>query len=234
MMTKPCRRCKNTYPATSEYFTIAKHVKSGITSYCRECERVRKTEYRKLHIDQCREIVRKYHNEHKQERKDRYEKNKEKILTQCKEYYNNNKREAISIRKQYKKLNKDKISSYKRKYMNKIKSLPNTLSLVDWQYCQQFFNNRCAYCGKDNVRLEKEHFIPASKNGPLSKSNILPSCAQCNSSKQETDFEEWYKKQTFYSHERQFYILLYLSLMKREESTNAKPPFKALREAGMQ
>jgi CRISPR/Cas system Type II protein with McrA/HNH and RuvC-like nuclease domain len=48
----------------------------------------------------------------------------------------------------------------------------------------EFFNRKCAYCGKPLLKLQKEghidHLIPASLGGSNNISNRVLSCANCN------------------------------------------------------
>ncbi len=60
-------------------------------------------------------------------------------------------------------------------------------------------------------RLEQEHFVPISSNGPYTANNIIPACKSCNSSKRDSDFFSWYPKQPFYSKRREAKILRYLN-----------------------
>ena len=96
-----------------------------------------------------------------------------------------------------------------QKYRSKKLLLPNTLTLKQWKQVKEYFENRCAYCGK-KLPLAQEHFIALSKKGEYTINNIIPSCRVCNSSKIDKDFFEWYPKQKFYSKERERKILKYL------------------------
>jgi len=52
---------------------------------------------------------------------------------------------------------------------------------------------RCVYCGKgreDNVKLELDHVIPASKGGPYSFENLVTCCFECNRGKASTSLLE--------------------------------------------
>lgn len=44
-MNKRCSKCGNEYPATTEFFGKCKTAKSGLFSYCRECNKKRQREY---------------------------------------------------------------------------------------------------------------------------------------------------------------------------------------------
>ena len=71
------------------------------------------------------------------------------------------------------------------------------------------FEYKCAYCGEE-TDLEKEHFIPVSKDGDYTIENIIPACRKCNCSKYNSDFFEWYPTYEFYDTDREIHILKYL------------------------
>lgn len=80
----------------------------------------------------------------------------------------------------------------------------------DWKECLNKFGHSCAYCGKSGVSLQQDHVVPLSKNGSNTKTNIITSCQTCNLSKSDTLFEIWYRKQPFYSREREEKILKWM------------------------
>ena len=97
----------------------------------------------------------------------------------------------------------------RRKY--RIKNLPSTFTLEQWEGCKKHFNNKCAYCGELADVLHQEHFIPVSSGGAYVIENIVPACSKCNLSKNKYDFFDWYYKQVFYSKSKEQKILQYLS-----------------------
>lgn len=83
------------------------------------------------------------------------------------------------------------------------------------------FGGQCAYCQRDiSVKtLELEHFIPISKGGTHTLGNLLPACFECNrgpDGKWDSDPEEWYKAQPFYSEARWRKILKVLGLKTKQ------------------
>lgn len=79
--------------------------------------------------------------------------------------------------------------------------LVGDLTAEDWQDAVEFFEHTCAYCGAEE-KLYREHIEPVSKQGLNVRSNVIPACLSCNSSKNNKDMEEWYKNQAFFSKER--------------------------------
>ena len=116
----------------------------------------------------------------------------------CKECYN------IS-----RKINKKRLF----KFLNNIKHRTGEedgYSFEDWKDAVLYFRGKCAYCGRPQSRnniLTKDHIVPVSKGGKTVRENIVPSCVRCNSSKSDSDFEEWYVKQKFYSDDRKDKII---------------------------
>ena len=89
------------------------------------------------------------------------------------------------------------------------KKYRNRLPAEQFYYIKQYFNNCCAYCGKTNVKLTQEHFVPVSKGGKTSVKNIIPVCKECNASRGHKKFFKWYPWQEFYTKEREQIIFEY-------------------------
>lgn len=64
------------------------------------------------------------------------------------------------------------------------------------------FNHACAFCGTTEDRLSMDHFLPLSLGNALTPGNTVPACRRCNSSKNNRDPFEWYRRQPFFSQER--------------------------------
>lgn len=92
----------------------------------------------------------------------------------------------------------------------KRKSPFNDFSLDEWEECLSYFNHECAYCGKAVKVLDQEHVTPISKGGSNTKTNIVPSCGSCNSSKGNKTIFEWYGDKKDFSLKRKKKILKYL------------------------
>ena len=151
----------------------------------------------------------KYYKEN-QERIKRYRRNnKERISKAWKQYYKENINERKIYMKVYRKDNPDKNRMYHQRRHSVKKDLPHTLTTKQWNNIKTKFKNKCCYCG-DEKPLQQEHFIPLSRGGEYTTNNIIPACQNCNSSKNNSNFFEWYPKQEYYSKEREQFILKYL------------------------
>lgn len=187
--------------------------------------------YREENKEKVKETKKKYTEKNaeniKKKQKQYYESNKRKLLSQNKEYYKNNKDKIRSKQKEYRDNNLEKIKAKNKKWRNdnkehirilnntrryKIRKTICTLSKKQWEESKKYFQNKCAYCGKEK-KLTQDHFIPVAKGGDYTKNNIIPCCFNCNCSKQDNDFSEWYIKQKFYSKERENKIYDYFKKM---------------------
>jgi 5-methylcytosine-specific restriction endonuclease McrA len=57
------------------------------------------------------------------------------------------------------------------------------LSASDWEKTLKAFGEKCVYCGRSDVDLTQDHFIPLSQGGTTTLGNIVPACLSCNSKK---------------------------------------------------
>ncbi len=59
------------------------------------------------------------------------------------------------------------------------------------EYLLEKWGRKCAYCGKENTRLEIDHIVPKSHGGSDRVSNLIISCKECNSKKANGDIQEF-------------------------------------------
>ena len=244
-LTKICTKCKKELPATAEYFYRTKNAKCGLNTWCKKCCKSYLKEYypnyRLNNKEKETERHIKYYEKNK-EKIQRYAKewgikNRKKIAERSKEWKKNNPEKIrfsnIKGHKKYKKKyperkrlsdHKYRISKLGKKSHNNImkkryainKNLNFEFTGKDWERCLKYFENKCAYCGKNLEKVTLDHFIPIMKNGEYSRWNLIPSCKPCNSSKGIKDFFDWYIDQNFYSDLREKRILKYLSYSKNK------------------
>lgn len=165
------------------------------------------------------------------------ENNKDKIAKWKKQYAIENREHIAKYQKAYSIKNKERLAKYIKKYSKKYykenphvqrisyqrrraaqQKLPYTLTQKQWEQIKEDFGYKCAYCGISeqeyfkisDEQLHQEHFVPLSRGGEYTHNNIVPSCRSCNSSKNNTDFKEWYPNYENYSQEREKFILDYL------------------------
>ena len=71
-----------------------------------------------------------------------------------------------------------------------------------------FFDGKCCYCNGEKP-LTLEHLQSYTEGGTNAENNIYGACLWCNCSKNNTQWQEWFRKQPFYSIERENEIIRY-------------------------
>src|SRR3990167_7229750 len=56
-------------------------------------------------------------------------------------------------------------------------------SIAEWLEKVALFAGRCAYCGREDRTLTRDHRIPLVRGGSHNIENIVPACGSCNSRK---------------------------------------------------
>lgn len=159
-------------------------------------------------------------NKEKMQSKNReyYIKNKKRILEQNKDYASNNrsirrksakkwrdnnKEKVAQSQKKWIQNNRDKKRHWTRKYKIKKKSVQGvSYSSHDLYVLCEKFDNKCAYCCKSLITADKyskqiDHFLPISTGGRDVLGNLVPSCINCNSSKNNSDPITWFRSKGF-------------------------------------
>jgi len=170
--------------------------------------------YSNTHKKSIAESGKRYRNANKSKIAERMKKynevNKECISEYRKRYNEENKLFIKERARRYRESNKEKCKLLLQRYKAKKRLLPATLTIEQWETVKQYFDHKCAYCGNSEP-LAQEHFYPVSKGGEFTNNNIIPSCASCNSSKNNKLFNEWYPKFKHYSKRRENKILNFLN-----------------------
>ena len=87
--------------------------------------------------------------------------------------------------KLWNKKNPDKILSSARTSILKRNKCEGIHSAEEWDALLWYFNYKCLCCGsKENI--QRDHIIPASKNGTNYIDNMQPLCRTCNIRKKDT------------------------------------------------
>lgn len=74
-------------------------------------------------------------------------------------------------------------------YKARVLGLPATLTYDQWEACLNYFDHRCAFCGRVKSIfhvISLEHWIPLSKGGGTTADNVFPTCVGsdgCNNKK---------------------------------------------------
>lgn len=165
--------------------------------------REQKLEYRKQYYEKHKEAYAAYNKQYQLE-------NKEEISAKSTEWRKNNYTRYRESIREWLRNNPDKKQIYWCRRETQKKNLAVKFTAKDWIMCKEVFNHCCAYCGKKSERLTQDHFIPLAADGSYTIDNIVPACRKCNSSKNDSNFFEWYPKQKIYSVKRFNAIIKYL------------------------
>ena len=116
------------------------------------------------------------------------------------------------------KKERDREYSRKRRLkMKKLIELNGKCEDEDFDIAVEYFDHRCAYCGKKRT-LTMDHVVSINDDGSTNADNIVPCCANCNSSKGAKDMENWFRGQAFFSEERLSFIKEYIESAKRRQT----------------
>lgn len=185
MEGKNCSIC-NEYKTYEEYYRLEKIRKKTGESYtyyypdCKKCFKLRRAQWERENPDK-KKISRK-----------KYQSKKETKLVNLEQQRRSLRK---GTRREWQRNNKVKV----REYNTKRKEKEHQISINEWDACRLYFDYRCAYCGKawEDQHKEhkkdfcKDHFLNDGSNDIL---NCIPSCTNCNSSKNIFDFDHWYNE----------------------------------------
>lgn len=87
----------------------------------------------------------------------------------------------------------------------------------DWKAALLHFRGVCCYCGRTegrakDARFDREHFVPLSRGGHTVRKNIGPACRKCNRGRGNRKIFEWYRKQEFWTNEREQLIVKWIGV----------------------
>jgi len=182
IIEKVCTGCKQSFPATDEYFYKQKK-KNGnyyLQAKCKKCTIKINYKWNRKHAEEHKKVLKKH--DAKPEQKER----KRKV---------GETRRKNGKYKKWQQDNPEKIKQYNQNRFHK----KHKISKQEWKDCKEYFNNSCAYCSltyeehkiKYKTDLHKEH---VDHYGVNNLSNCIPACKVCNSSKWEKEFEDWYNE----------------------------------------
>jgi len=138
-----------------------------------------------------------------------YHSNIEVCVERHRKYYKENKEVLREKNKQWRTNHPEEQRVNNQRRRARILKLPHTLTVVEWLWIKQQFDNKCCFCGKGGP-MTHEHFVAATKDGEYTRDNIIPSCPSCNNSKYNHNPLIWYRRQSFYTKAREDKILKHL------------------------
>jgi hypothetical protein len=204
--------CNNEYPLTDEHFYVRRDVVKGKEYFnfrkeCISCSVLKRQIHRNENPDvrrkssaiwreKNREKIRSEQLEWQRNNKDRCKiyrdnwrsENQDKIKKSSQVYYIENKEKISISNKNWRENNPTHANLTTHKYFSRKRNLNFDFVDNDWNYALKYFDNMCVVCGVSDCKLNKDHWIPLSRNdiynpGTVPK-NIVPLCQHCNQSKQ--------------------------------------------------
>jgi 5-methylcytosine-specific restriction endonuclease McrA len=216
MQLRTCTKCESTYPNTEEFFY--RNSPQQLKSRCKACCKKESADFfHKSYGEDKERYVKRALNyiKNNKERIKLYEKNQyaqksETLKEKSRAYYESNKGAVIQRVKNYRHEHREAKMYTKIKRRFNLKAAGAEFSLEEWNLCMEYFNNECCYCNK-KCKLTQDHVVPISNGGTHHKSNIVPACINCNSSKGVKEYLSWYRIQKFYSQQNETSIVGYLN-----------------------
>ena len=203
---KICSKCGRLLVANNINFAKCKTGKYGLRTDCKEC---RNKNSKKCYEDNNRkEYFAKYRSENREICKERVKEWQKMHPEESKEisrkWQKENKERSNERVRKWQKNNPDKMFNQSQKRRLREENQGKGITKEQWLEMMEFFNWSCAY---SNIQLNKnnrtiDHIVPLSKGGDHEIWNLIPMETHLNSSKNDKDWLEWYRKQDFYSKER--------------------------------
>jgi hypothetical protein len=197
-----CQWCKQDKDET-EFHWKFKNIER--LKVCKDCRKIQSKRYR----DRSKEKRYAYNKWYRENRTDklratqkRYrESHKEEMAKYWKEHvdnffiYRNNRKDKAKIETaKWHKDHPEKCRYYTKLHNARVKGAKITdFTMEQWDELIIEYNYRCTYCGKYYLHLEQDHIQPLTKGGDHTKSNIVPACKPCNSSKKDKSLTQWRK-----------------------------------------
>lgn len=201
---RTCSRCKQSFPATPEYFQRSRSEKEGLHTWCKACkaegDKQSYQKHRAARLEKNKEIYCIQREKRQEQNRQSYRRTRrqrldyarkyrqehaEKIRAWRAAYYQENRGGVKEKLQKYKQENPEKIREYSRRYKaRKRNARVNDFTAAQWREMQAAYDHRCAYCEKRcKGKLTQDHLTPLSQGGHHTASNIIPACQVCNSKK---------------------------------------------------
>jgi hypothetical protein len=144
----------------------------------------------------------------------------------ARQYYHDNKERCKMLCREWRQNNKEKVrelgrrSKARRRMANRLSLVPLTLASKQSRFA--IWRGHCAYCGfklrpshlgHHPRAATVDHVMPVVNGGLDESCNVVPACWTCNTTKNASPMEEWYRAQPFFSEAR-------LAKIRRHTSTH--------------
>lgn len=201
---KHCKKCGKDKAFESFYPDRSKNCRTGLASYCKECDRILSQEFRRTHPPKKRIRVRnpeaqrragkKYGQTHKEKLRAKWKaraiKNHDRILEQVRARRAKNREHWNEVVRKWRATEKGQLST--RETLHKRRQASGVLTQEDIERQYQAQKGICYYCRKQLRRkYDVEHVVPIARGGSNDPSNIVIACESCNARKHDKMPHEW-------------------------------------------
>ena len=138
-----------------------------------------------------------------QHKRDWARKNPEKVLAGQRNYKRLNCERVKARDAEYRRAHAEEARATCQRRHARKRAATSPLAVVTAAAIAERFalTDGCAYCGVD-AKKTVEHVVPFKLGGLHVPSNLVGACHSCNSSKNASPVEEWFKAQPFFSEQR--------------------------------
>ena len=195
---KACKMCKEIFPATFEFFDKHKQGSIYLRSYCRACNTKRHALWVQSNRAKVRAAAKKSYRKHRQERIARELTRDRKLRADP--VLGPARRAAYAAMAQKRRENPEyvkRIRAWDRQYAKtdagrarydrrraRKADAPGQFTRSEFREIARRQDYLCFWCGTNIAeRSVADHYIPLSRGGTNYPSNIVASCASCNSKK---------------------------------------------------
>lgn len=166
-MRKVCMRCKIEKDISE--FSKHKNTKDGLQSWCKICNKSNCKQYRVNNRDKVIEYKKQY-----------YKNNRDKVIGYQKKYCENNREKCLEYKRNWRINNPHKTINY---HVLARAGITDKITKEDYDSIIESSGGVCFYCGRDDVDMTIDHWVPLSRGGDHCVSNMVCACRSCNSSK---------------------------------------------------
>jgi len=112
-----------------------------------------------------------------------YAQNRERLVTAAAVYAAAHREEARARTRAWALRNPEHARQLDENKRARRRGAVGSHTVIEWREKVALFGGCCAYCGRDDSPLGRDHRIPLSRGGSNLIANIVPACPPCNFAK---------------------------------------------------
>lgn len=176
---KICPSCHSELPPESFYKVNSR--RDGLSGFCQECTKARAKAWRANNLERAKAAQARV-----------YQNNREKVIHQATEWNRNNPERRSRITQRYASTHLEQLAEKEGRRQVLLRRIlsEGSVSEVDLAKLRERSCGRCVYCG-ESTKLVLDHVRAIARGGVHRRSNLIPSCTACNSSKRDVSVRTW-------------------------------------------